>query len=53
MPRTADSLQNIWQKRFRDYQLAYPFTADPQAGIRYQKLDTQPVGGTISSIPTV
>jgi hypothetical protein len=40
MPRTADSLQNIWQKRFRDYQLAYPFTADPRAGLRYQKLDT-------------
>lgn len=40
MPRTAESLQNVWQTRFREYQLAYPFVSDPKLGLRYQKLDT-------------
>ena len=40
MSQNTKSLQNVWQKRFRDLQLAYPFTADPKLRLRYQKLDT-------------
>ena len=38
MARTADSLQNVWQKRFQQHQLN-PFTSDTKLGIRYQRFD--------------
>lgn len=36
--RTADSLQNVWQARFQEYQLN-PFTTDAKLGLRYQRFD--------------
>ena len=38
MARTAESLQNVWQKRFQQHQLN-PFTTDAKLGIRYQRFD--------------
>jgi len=38
MARTAESLQNVWQKRFQQHQLN-PFTSDPKLGLRYQRFD--------------
>ena len=38
MARTAESLQNVWQKKFQEYQLN-PFTSDPKIGLRYQRFD--------------
>jgi hypothetical protein len=38
MARTAESLQNVWQKKFQEYQLN-PFTSDPKLGLRYQRFD--------------
>lgn len=36
--RTAESLQNVWQKKFQEHTLN-PFTADPNLGLRYQRFD--------------
>jgi hypothetical protein len=36
--RTAESLQNVWQNKFQEYQLN-PFTSDVKLGLRYQRLD--------------
>ena len=38
MARTAESLQNVWQKQFQQHQLN-PFTSDAKLGIRYQRFD--------------
>jgi hypothetical protein len=38
MARTAESLQNVWQKKFQEHTLN-PFTSDPKLGIRYQRFD--------------
>jgi len=38
MARTAESLQNVWQKQFQQHQLN-PFTTDTKLGIRYQRFD--------------
>ena len=38
MARTAESLQNVWQKQFQQHQLN-PFTSDPKLGLRYQRYD--------------
>ena len=37
--RTAESLQNVWQTKFQEYQLN-PFTNDPKLGLRYQRYDS-------------